>query len=107
MFDPNDETYKLAKQRVKELKDFYMHLAFTLVVVICLYAVSQLTGDTDWFYYPSLFFVAILALHAASTFLNASDWEERKIRQLMERRGAKPKKELPAQEEFFERTSDV
>jgi hypothetical protein len=109
MFDPNDENYKRAKQRVDELKGFYIHLAVTVALISCLFVIDVLSGSGFWFQWPSFVFTTLVVIHAAVTFVpaNTSDWEDRKIRELMEKQGQKPKKELLADESYFERTSDV
>jgi hypothetical protein len=109
MFDPNDESYKRAKRRVGEIKDFYTHLSVYGSVIFFLLMVDLLTGSGWWFFWPALAWGVGIMIHAAVTFLpfNTGDWEERKIRELMERDGVKLKKEVPADESYFERTSDV
>jgi hypothetical protein len=79
-----------AKKRVDEIKGFYQHLLVYVLVNIFLFVLNVLTSPRDlWFYWPLLGWGIGVVAHAASVFaiggVWGKDWEERKIKQLMER----------------------
>lgn len=104
------ERYQRARKRVKQLKDFYSHLAVYIAVIGFLAVVNYLTGDFPWVIFPAGGWGIGLFIHAMETFnfgLGAA-WEERKIRELMAQEaemeaaylGEKPKRML--RDDFFE-----
>lgn len=88
----NDERnmYLKAQKRVEDIKGFYGHLTSFVVVNIGLVTLNLGTSPEHlWFLYPFIGWGVGLLAHGMSVFnympfLN-SDWEERKIRQLMEK----------------------
>jgi uncharacterized membrane protein len=85
----DDETrYKQAKERVEALKGFYAHLAVYLAVNLGLILLSIATGGT-WFVWPLFGWGIGLLAHAVAVFVIAgrfdSGWEERKIREYMQK----------------------
>lgn len=84
----DDVNYRRAKQRVEELKGFYVHLAIFLVANSGLLLINLVTAGVWWFYWPLLGWGIGLAAHAIVVFAvggrMARDWEERKIQKLME-----------------------
>jgi hypothetical protein len=88
--DTESPAYQRAKRRVDMLKAFYIHLA-VYICVIAMLAVIDIADDSGnwWFYWPMLGWGIAVAIHAAVVFLQggrlSSDWEERKIREYMER----------------------
>lgn len=87
----DDPKYRAAKARVKELKDFYKNLITYLAVNILLIIVNLLTSsDKLWFYWVTIFWGFGIVLHASKVFVLkdrwfGQDWEERKIREIMEK----------------------
>ncbi|WP_288460368.1 2TM domain-containing protein [uncultured Chryseobacterium sp.] len=84
--------YEKASRRVKELKGFYGNLTSYCLVISFLAVLNILTSPQYlWFFWPMLGWGLGLAAHAAGTFGIGRDWEERKIKQLMdeERRNTK------------------
>jgi hypothetical protein len=85
-----DEKYKAAKERVEEIKGFYVHLFIYIVVNIGLIIVDVLTSPLQlWFYWPLLGWGIGIAAHATSVFgikgVLGKEWEERKIKEIMEK----------------------
>jgi len=88
----NDEhkMYMKAQKRVEDIKGFYGHLSSFIVVNIGLITLNLGTSPQHlWFLYPFIGWGVGLVAHGMSVFnympfLN-SDWEERKIRELMEK----------------------
>jgi len=72
-----------ARERIDELRDFYMHLATYVAVNLFLVILNLVTSpDSIWFIYPLLGWGIGLAIHTAEVFWTGSDWEERKIQEL-------------------------
>ena len=84
-----DEKYQRAKKRVRELKDFYQHFMVYVAVNSFLIILNMVTStDHWWFIYPLLGWGIGLAAHAIATFsggLFSKNWEERKIKEYMEK----------------------
>lgn len=92
--DTVDDRYKRARERVQELRGFWIHLTFFILVNAFLIALNLLTSpDTLWFFYPLLGWGIGLTGHAVSIFglggWLGKDWEERKIRELMDKEDAR------------------
>lgn len=93
--DKNDIKYLEAKKRVKKLKGFYIHLTIYVLVnlMIVLINYQDLKPGESYFKYENfitLFFWGIgLLAHAMSVFVPqfvlGKNWEERKIRELMDK----------------------
>lgn len=93
--DKNEIKYLEAKKRVKKLKGFYTHLAIYLLVnlLIVFINIQDLKPGESYFKYENfitLFFWGIgLIAHAMSVFVPqfvlGKNWEERKIRELMDK----------------------
>lgn len=79
------ERYLQAKERVDQLKGFYMNLTAYLVVIPFLIFVNYMTyWDFHWFWFPMAGWGVSVLIHAFFTFGVGRDWEERKIQKLME-----------------------
>ena len=96
--DPNtaDERYYLAYKRMKRIKGFYVHLFIYIVVNIFIIADNKsdaiANGEVFWrweSFSTALFWGIGVMAHGLSVYsrniLFGTNWEERKIRQLMER----------------------
>lgn len=84
-FNKENLAYEKASKRVKDLKSFYGNLSAYCLVIPFLFILNLLTTpDHLWFYWPMLGWGLGLTLHAVSTFGIGRNWEERKIRELME-----------------------
>lgn len=88
-----DEKYIKAKERVKELKKFYTSLAIFIVVnlflLVCNYMINGLTYP--WFLWITVWWGFVIVVQALKLFgfnlIFSKDWEERKIKEFMEREG--------------------
>ncbi|MGX7668324.1 2TM domain-containing protein [Flavobacterium pedocola] len=83
------EKYESAKNRVKEIKEFYTHLMVYLIVNMFLLAINLLTSPKHiWFFWPMLGWGVGVVVHALKTFsalpFLGKEWEERKIKEFME-----------------------
>ena len=80
-----EERYAQAKKRVQEVKGFYGNLTAYIVVNVFLMIINLLTSPEHlWFYWPMLGWGIGILAHAVSVFGIGKEWEERKIKELME-----------------------
>jgi 2TM domain len=94
-FNPDDR-YELAYKRVKRIKGFYVHAGVYVLVnafiIISSFSRSELGAEVffKWGTYSTAFFWGIgLVAHGLSVFgrdlFFGADWEDRKIKELMEK----------------------
>ena len=93
--EKEDFRYRSAKKKVKDIKGFYTHLLVYLFVNIAILIVSTRQEglweglDDTSNYYTAFFWGIGVVAHWASVFgpniFLGKDWEERKIRELMDR----------------------
>ena len=81
------ERRERAVRRVAAIRGFYTHLAVYLVVNIGLFIVDVLTGPDWWVQWVVFGWGIGIVAHALAVFGRASrfvtEWEDRKIKQLM------------------------
>jgi hypothetical protein len=82
--------YQRAKERVEAIKGFYIHLTTYVVVNLILFSINMIVSpDGLWFFWPLMGWGVGVVFHALSIFglvrRFGADWEERKIRELMEK----------------------
>ena len=80
--------YQEAKERVEEIKGFYFHLVCYLLINAVLAVINLLTSpEYLWFIWPLMGWGIGLIIHGISVFggLWGKSWEERKIREIMEK----------------------
>jgi hypothetical protein len=87
-FNDKDSGYHKAHKKVEEIKGFYGNLFSYIVVIIGLAILNLLTSpDHWWFLYPALGWGMGVAIHGMAVFnympFLGSDWEERKLKELM------------------------
>jgi hypothetical protein len=75
---------------MEEIRGFYTHLVVYVLVNLFLLVLNVLTSRGDWWFYWPLFGWGIgVVAHAFSVFSGfgvwGKDWEERKIKELMNR----------------------
>lgn len=89
-----DERYFLAEKRVKSIKGFYSHVFIYIVINAIILGQIYLRTPLDKFwewenFQTALFWGIGLLAHALSVFAKnyafSSNWEERKIREFMEK----------------------
>lgn len=90
-----DISYKAAQKRVKDIKGFYVHLTVYVFINTAIFIVTTrnmgiFEGLTRLSSYSTIFFWGIgLTAHWASVFgpnfIFGKKWEERKIKELMDR----------------------
>ena len=86
----DDQRYTRAKERVEEIKGFYIHLGVYLIINAALFTINMITNpDALWFYWPMIGWGVGLAIHffvfATEGKLLGPEWEKKKIRELMDR----------------------
>jgi len=82
----NANSYDKALRRVKELKGFYGNLIAYCCVISFFAIINFLSTPNElWFYWPAIGWGLGLAIHGFNTFGVGKNWEEKKIRQFMEK----------------------
>ncbi len=86
----SEKKYRLAKKRVEKLKGFYLHLAiYMLFVPVFIYLNYISQAGFPWALFPIVGWGMGVSGHAAETFnynpFFGKSWEERKIRELMDK----------------------
>lgn len=84
----NDEdlSYERAQKRVKELKSFYGNLISYCIIIPFLIILNLITSPRNiWFYWPMLGWGIGLVAHGMSVFAIGKGWEEKKIREILEK----------------------
>lgn len=84
----SEERYLKAQKRVEDLKGFYGNLSSYMIVNTGLMILNLVTSpDQLWFIYPLLGWGIGVAIHAMAVFnyipFLSRDWEDRKIKELM------------------------
>lgn len=78
-------SFQRAQERVEEIKGFYTHLIAYLLINPFLILINYFTyWDFQWFWFPLFGWGIGLATHALKVYGFGSQWEEKKIRKLME-----------------------
>jgi hypothetical protein len=85
----DDDIIRRAQRRLALIKTFYGHLAIYVGVNALLHVINLVTTQRYWAMWPLLGWGIAIAVQAAATFdwparLLAPDWEQRKLRQLIE-----------------------
>ena len=78
--------YDRAAKRVKEIKGFYGNLiSYCLVIPFLIFINLQMTPQYTWFWWPMLGWGIGVASHGFQVFGIGKNWEEKKIREIMEK----------------------
>lgn len=83
------ERYQRAQKQLSEIKGFYGHLVFFVVVMMFFLFINlKYSPEHLWFYWPMLGWGIGLLFHGLKVFNNTpflgKDWEARKIKQFIE-----------------------
>ncbi len=89
-YNTQESIYRKAQKKVEDIKGFYGNLTSYVVVNIGLLALNLITSPAHlWFLYPAIGWGIGVAIHGMTVFnympFLGNDWEEKKIRQLMEK----------------------
>jgi hypothetical protein len=75
-----DELYKKAKERVNEIRGFYIHLIVYIIMnVVFIYFIGR-----SWLWVTAFWGMGLL-FQLVNTFLLGKEWEEKKIREYIEK----------------------
>ena len=86
VIDTEDKAYERAQKRVKEIKGFYGNLISYCIVIPFLVILNLITNPKSfWFYWPMLGWGMGVAAHGMSVFTIGKGWEEKKIREILEK----------------------
>ena len=86
----NKTPYYRAKKRVEELKGFYGNLiSYCCVVPILIFINLKFTPDFHWFWFSMAGWGFGLSMHAFKVFGYSSNWEERKIKEILNKHEGK------------------
>ena len=82
--------YEKAKKRVDDIKGFYSHLLVYIFVNLFLILLNLISSRGHyWFWWPLMGWGIGLVAHGVSVFgirgMFGPEWEERKIREIMEK----------------------
>lgn len=82
----NDSSrYIRAKERVEELKGFYWSLiSYVIVIPFLIYINYRTSWNFQWFWFPMFGWGLGLVIQSFKAFGYGTNWEERKIREIME-----------------------
>lgn len=83
VIESENMSYVRAKERVEKLKGFYGNLISYCCVIPLLVFINLRTSDFQWFWFPMLGWGFGLLMHAAETFGYGKAWEEKKIREIL------------------------
>lgn len=85
-YSDENKAYFRAKKRVEELKGFYANVISYCCVIPCLIFVNlTYSPGFQWFWFSALGWGFGVTMHAFKVFGYSSDWEERKIREILQR----------------------
>ena len=76
-------SYERAKERVEKLKGFYGNLISYCTIIPILIIINLNTTNFQWFWFPMLGWGFGLTMHAVETFGYGKAWEEKKIREIL------------------------
>ena len=86
---------KKARKRVREIKGFYTHLVIYIAINIMMFLIWAFTswGRFPWFIFSVAFWGFGLFFHWFAVFVQGglfgSDWEERKVKDIIEKERTK------------------
>lgn len=87
----DEKKYKMAQQRVQDIKKFYSDLIGYVVINVILFVIDFLTSPGHWwFYWVALIWGVLIIGHAVRVFafnsgLGSKKWEEDKIKEIMDK----------------------
>ena len=85
-YENQNSKYLRAKKRVDDLKGFYGNLiSYCCVIPFLIFINYKTYWGFQWFWFPLFGWGIGLAVHAFTVFGYGSNWEERKIREIMEK----------------------
>ncbi|CAM2963619.1 2TM domain-containing protein [Flavobacterium frigoris] len=87
-----NNAYYRAKKRVEELKGFYGNLiSYCCVIPFLIFINLKFSPQFHWFWFSALGWGFGLTMHALKVFGYSSNWEERKIKEILEKQSTNKK----------------
>jgi len=84
------DAYYKAKKRVEELKSFYANLtSYCIVVPLLVFINLNYTPGFQWFWFSAAGWGFGIIMHASTVFGYSTSWEERKIREILNKEDQK------------------
>ena len=84
--ETKNDSYERAHKRVKKIKSFYANLISYCIVIPFLVIFNLITSPNHlWFYLPMLGWGIGIVAHGMTVFAIGKNWEDRKIKELMEK----------------------
>ncbi len=85
-YSDENKAYFRAKKRVEELKGFYGNIiSYCCVIPFLIFINLKYSPGFQWFWFSALGWGFGVLLHAFKVFGYSSNWEERKIREILEK----------------------
>lgn len=82
----NNHQYLKARDKVKKLKDFYIHIAVTLIAMpVVVFVNLMFSPEFHWFWIAIWGMIFSLIIHWMSNLKYGKDWEDKKINQLLKK----------------------
>ncbi|MCI9844771.1 histidine kinase [Flavobacterium pectinovorum] len=89
-YSDENKAYFRAKKRVEELKGFYANvISYCCVVPFLIFINLRFSPGFQWFWFSAIGWGFGVVMHAFKVFGYSSDWEERKIREILEKENNK------------------
>jgi hypothetical protein len=89
-FYKEDIAYKMAKDKIKEIKGFYINLmCYVIVIPVLIYINFTYSPEIQWFWFSAVGWGSGVLLHGMFAFgyipFLGKDWENRKLKELMDK----------------------
>jgi sensor histidine kinase YesM len=85
-YSDENKAYFRAKKRVQELKGFYGNIiSYCCVIPFLIFINLRYSPGFQWFWFSALGWGFGIVMHAFKVYGYSSDWEERKIREILEK----------------------
>jgi sensor histidine kinase YesM len=89
-YSDENKAYFRAKKRVEELKGFYANvISYCCVIPFLIFINLRYSPGFQWFWFSAVGWGFGVVMHAFKVFGYSSDWEERKIREILEKENNK------------------
>jgi hypothetical protein len=90
-YNDENKAYYRAKKRVEELKGFYGNvISYCCVIPFLIFINLRYSPGFQWFWFSALGWGFGVVMHAFKVYGYSSNWEERKIREILDKENNKP-----------------
>lgn len=83
--EEKDKKLLRAQERVKELKGFYNHLIIYSVIMVMLFFIDYSDGGNWWVHWPIIVWGIFVVIQGISVSKIGKGWEDKKIKEIMEK----------------------